>query len=121
MTSFEANAMQAIKLEHLHVMITCREGSTKTECADIHWGCHVTEPSENVIRDIGTVHSRSIKWKTNIYIAPEVTTNCMQFTRADSSYLLLTLLFCFWYSFLLRVESTPGPSAAGRIRYIEKN
>jgi hypothetical protein len=26
-----------------------------------------------------------------------------------------------WYSFLLEVESTPGPSAAGRIRIIEKN
>jgi hypothetical protein len=28
-----------------------------------------------------------------------------------------TLLFlCFWYSFLLEVDQTPGPSAAGRIR-----
>jgi hypothetical protein len=26
----------------------------------------------------------------------------------------------FWYSFLLEAEWTPGPSAAGRIRYIEK-
>jgi hypothetical protein len=26
-----------------------------------------------------------------------------------------------WYSFLLEAELTPGPSAAGRIRSIEKN
>jgi hypothetical protein len=25
-------------------------------------------------------------------------------------------VFCFWYSFLLVAEKTPGPSAAGRIR-----
>jgi hypothetical protein len=29
------------------------------------------------------------------------------------------LFFCFWYSFLLEAEWTPGPRAAGRIRYIE--
>jgi hypothetical protein len=27
-----------------------------------------------------------------------------------------TLFLCFWYSFLLQVELTPGPSVAGRIR-----
>jgi hypothetical protein len=26
-----------------------------------------------------------------------------------------TLFSCFWYSFLLEAESTPGPSVAGRI------
>jgi hypothetical protein len=31
-----------------------------------------------------------------------------------------TLFFCSWYSFLLEAERTPGPSAAWRIRYIEK-
>jgi hypothetical protein len=31
-----------------------------------------------------------------------------------------TLFFCFWYSFLLEAEWTPGPSAAGSIRSIKK-
>jgi hypothetical protein len=31
-----------------------------------------------------------------------------------------TLFFCFWYSFLLEAEQTPGPIAAGRNRYIDK-
>jgi hypothetical protein len=31
-----------------------------------------------------------------------------------------TLLFCFWYSFLLETELTPGSIAAGRIRYTDK-
>jgi hypothetical protein len=31
-----------------------------------------------------------------------------------------TLFLCFWYSFLLEAEQTPGPCAAGRIRQIKK-
>jgi hypothetical protein len=31
-----------------------------------------------------------------------------------------TLFFCLLYSFMLEAEWTPGPNAAGRIRYIKE-
>jgi hypothetical protein len=45
---------------------------------------------------------------------------CQPYTPADH-YCPVTSLLSFWYSFLLEAEWTPGPSAAGRIRQIEKN
>jgi hypothetical protein len=41
-------------------------------------------------------------------------------TRRPLLYYPETLLLCFWYSFLLEAEQTPGPSAVGRIRKIDK-
>jgi hypothetical protein len=41
--------------------------------------------------------------------------------RTGRALLSETLFFCFWYSFLLGAESTPGPIAAGRIKQIVNN
>jgi hypothetical protein len=40
--------------------------------------------------------------------------------RARRALLHRNIILCFWYSFLLEAEWIPGPSAAGRIRSIEK-
>jgi hypothetical protein len=41
---------------------------------------------------------------------------CVSLTRRQR----FTPINIFWYSFLLEAEQTPGPSAAGKIRKIEK-
>jgi hypothetical protein len=41
--------------------------------------------------------------------------------RTGRAVLPRNIFFCFWYLFLLEAEWTPGPSATGRIRWIEEN
>jgi hypothetical protein len=70
------------------------------------------------------VEAYKVVWRRGSHIVYTIGTQMtvsLLALRTGRAVLPRNIFFCFWYSFLLEGEWNPGYSAAGGIKYIEKN